>query len=95
MAASRSSATPLGAPSDQAVLKSKFPQAMMHQLGAAGQGMFPMMQPNMWNLPMNQWSQFFGNQQVPPVGFNHMMMLPYGGSPLMLLNLTVRGVVLV
>jgi hypothetical protein len=30
---------------------------MMQQLGA-GQGMFPMLQPNMWNMPMSQWPQF-------------------------------------
>jgi hypothetical protein len=38
---------------------------MVQQMGAAGQGMFPMMQPNMWNMPMSQWSQFFGNQHIP------------------------------
>jgi hypothetical protein len=68
---------------------------MMQQMGAAGQGMFPVMQPNMWNLAMNQWSQFFGNQQIPPVGFNPMMMLPQGVTPSIFLNLTVRGPVLV
>jgi hypothetical protein len=40
-----------------------------------------MMQPNMWNMPMSQWSQFFGNQQIPPPGFNPMMMLPQGVAP--------------
>jgi hypothetical protein len=41
--------------------------------------MYPMMQPNMW--PMSQWSQFFGNQQFPPPGFNPMMMVPQGLAP--------------
>jgi hypothetical protein len=54
---------------------------MMQQMGAAGQGMFPMMQPNMWNMPMTQWSQFFGNQQIPPAGFNPLMMMPQGIAP--------------
>ncbi|KAK1646516.1 hypothetical protein QYE76_064321 [Lolium multiflorum] len=49
-------------------------------MGAA-QGMFPMMNPNMWNVPMNQWQQFFGNQQFPPHGFNPMMLMPPGISP--------------
>jgi hypothetical protein len=38
---------------------------MMQQMGS-GQGMFPMLQPNMWNLPMSRWPQFFGNEQIPP-----------------------------
>jgi hypothetical protein len=54
---------------------------MMQQMGAARQGMFPMLQPHMWNMPMSQWSQFFGNQQIPPAGFNPMMMLPQGVTP--------------
>jgi hypothetical protein len=53
---------------------------MMQQMGA-GQGMFPVLQPNMWNLPMNQWPQFFGNQQMPQAGFNPMMMVPQGITP--------------
>jgi hypothetical protein len=38
---------------------------MMQQMGAARQGMFPMLQPHMWNMPMSQWSLFFGDQQIP------------------------------
>jgi hypothetical protein len=42
---------------------------MMQQMGAAGQGMFPMMQPNMWNMPMTQWSQFFWESANSPSWF--------------------------
>jgi hypothetical protein len=54
----------LGAAKEPVGVKSEFPPQMMQQLGA-GQGMFPMLQPNMWNMPMSQWPQFFGNQQIP------------------------------
>ncbi|KAM0835336.1 hypothetical protein ACQ4PT_062996 [Festuca glaucescens] len=77
----KSAATYLGAAPDPVTVKNEFPQHMMQQMGTAGQGMFPMMQPNMWNMPMSQWSQFFGNQQIPPAGFNPMMMLPQGITP--------------
>jgi hypothetical protein len=53
---------------------------MMQQLGA-GQGMIPMLQPNMWNMPMSQWSQFFDSQQIPQAGFNPVMMVPQGIPP--------------
>jgi hypothetical protein len=72
-------AAPLqGVSADLATIKNEFPQAMMQQLGAAAPGMFPMMQPDMWIVPMSQWSQFYGNQQIPPAAFNPMMMLPQG-----------------
>jgi hypothetical protein len=51
--ATTSAATSLGAANEPVGVKSEFPPPMMQQLGA-GQGMFPMMQPNMWNMPMNQ-----------------------------------------
>ncbi|KAM0880628.1 hypothetical protein ACQ4PT_033462 [Festuca glaucescens] len=70
-----------GTSAEQAVVKTEFPQAMIQQLGAAAPGMFPMMQPNMWNVPMSQWSQFYGNQQIPPAAFNPMMMMPQGFTP--------------
>jgi hypothetical protein len=50
---------------ERVVVKSEFPEPMMQHMGVDGQGMFPMMQPHMWNMPMSQWSQFFGNQQIP------------------------------
>jgi hypothetical protein len=61
-ATTRSVATSLGAAPDPVTVKTEFPQNMVQLMGAVGQGMFPMMQPNMWNMPMSQWSQFFGNQ---------------------------------
>ncbi|KAM0880457.1 hypothetical protein ACQ4PT_033564 [Festuca glaucescens] len=70
-----------GTSTDQAAINAEFPQAMMQQMGAAAPGMFPMMQPNMWNVPMSQWSQFYGNQQIPPAAFNPMMMMPQGFTP--------------
>jgi hypothetical protein len=53
----------------------------MMQLLGSGQGIFPMLQPNMWNVLMNQWSQFFGNQQIPQPSFNPLMMIPQGVPP--------------
>jgi hypothetical protein len=47
-------------------------------MGAGAPGMFPVMQPGMWNVLLNQWSQFYGNQQFPPSTFNPMMMIPLG-----------------
>jgi hypothetical protein len=62
-------------------VKTEFPQSLMQQMGAGGQGMFPMMQPSMWNMPMTQWPQFLGNQQIPQAGFNPLMMMPQGITP--------------
>jgi hypothetical protein len=31
---------------------------MMQQMGGGPQGMFPMMNPALWNMPMEQWQQF-------------------------------------
>ncbi|KAK1681980.1 hypothetical protein QYE76_042828 [Lolium multiflorum] len=77
-AAATSSAAPsAGAVKEPVVVKSEFPPQMMQQLGA-GQGMFPMLQPHMWNMPMNQWPQFFGSHQIPQPGFNPVMMVPQG-----------------
>jgi hypothetical protein len=39
---------------------------MMHQMGGGPQGMFPMMNPALWNLPMGQWQQFMS--QMNPMG---------------------------
>jgi hypothetical protein len=80
VAATTSAAASLCAANEPAGVKSEFPPPMMQQLGA-GQGMFPMLQPNMWNMPMSQWSQFFGNQQIPQAGFNPLMMIPQGIPP--------------
>jgi hypothetical protein len=62
-------------------VKTEFPQSLMQQMGAGGQGMFPMMQPSMWNMPMTQWPHFLGNQQIPQAGFNPLMMMPQGITP--------------
>jgi hypothetical protein len=42
---------------------------MMQQMSAASQGMFPMMNPALWNIPMGQWPQFFS--QVDPLMTQH------------------------
>jgi hypothetical protein len=55
VAVAASAATSLGAAPDPVGVKSEFPQPMMQQMGS-GQGMFPMLQPNMWNMSMSQWS---------------------------------------
>jgi hypothetical protein len=39
---------------------------MMQQMGGGPQGMFPMMNPTMWNMPMGQWQQFMS--QMNPMG---------------------------
>jgi hypothetical protein len=52
----KAAATSLGAAPDPVIVKSEFPQPMMQQMGTAGQGMFPMMQPHMWNMSMGPWS---------------------------------------
>jgi hypothetical protein len=41
---------------ERVVVKSEFPEPMMQHMGVDGQGMFPMMQPHMWNMPMSKWS---------------------------------------
>jgi hypothetical protein len=79
--AAATNSSSLGGASDPVLIKSEFPQGLGQQMGAASQGIFPMMNPNMWNVPMNQWQQFFGNQQFPPPGFNPMMMMPPGITP--------------
>lgn len=79
-AATSSAAPPLGAAKEPVGVKSEFLPQMMQQMGA-GQGMFPMLQPNMWNLLMNQWPQFFGSQQMPQASFNPVMMVPQGITP--------------
>jgi hypothetical protein len=79
-AANKAVSSSLGGMADLTPIKTEFPQSLVQNLGAAGQGMFPM-NPNMWNMPLNQWSQFFGNQQIPPAGFNPMMMMPPGIVP--------------
>ncbi|KAM0876125.1 hypothetical protein ACQ4PT_036376 [Festuca glaucescens] len=77
-AATASAASSLAAAPDPVGVKCEFPPPMMQQMGS-GQGMFPM--PNMWNMPMSQWSQFFGNQQFPQSSFNPLMMIPQGVPP--------------
>jgi hypothetical protein len=67
-----------GAATDLPAVNADFSQGMVQQLGAAAPGMFPMMQPSRWNIPMSQWSQFYGNQQIPLAAFNPMMMMPQG-----------------
>jgi hypothetical protein len=39
----------------------------MQQMGTAPQGMFLMMNPTLWNIPMGQWPQFFSqmNSMMP------------------------------
>jgi hypothetical protein len=54
-AATKATSSSLGGASDPVPIKSKFTQNMGQQLGAANQGMFPMMNPNMWNMPMSKW----------------------------------------
>jgi hypothetical protein len=39
--------------------RGNFNNSMMQQMSAASQGMFPMMNPALWNIPMGQWPQFF------------------------------------
>jgi hypothetical protein len=58
----KAASSSLGGAADLVPIKTEFLQNMVQNLGATGQGMFPMMNPNMWNMPMSQWSQFFGNQ---------------------------------
>jgi hypothetical protein len=53
-ATTKTAASSFGAALDPVIVKNEFPQPMMQQMGTAGQGMFPMMQPNMWNMPMSQ-----------------------------------------
>jgi hypothetical protein len=43
-----------------------FVSNMMQQMGGAPPGMFPMMNPALWNLPMGQWQQFMS--QMNPMG---------------------------
>ncbi|KAM0857884.1 hypothetical protein ACQ4PT_048197 [Festuca glaucescens] len=51
---------------------------MLHQMGVGAPGMFPMMQPGVWNVPLNLWPQFFGQQPMQPGDFNPMMVMPQG-----------------
>jgi hypothetical protein len=43
------------------------------QAGMAQQGMFPMVPPGLWNVPLGQWQQFFAQP-----GMGQMMQMPQG-----------------
>jgi hypothetical protein len=43
-----------------------FVSNMMQQMGGGPPGMFPMMNPALWNMPMGQWQQFMS--QMNPMG---------------------------
>jgi hypothetical protein len=45
----------------------------LQQFGVPQQGMCPMVPPGLWNVPMGQWQQFFGQP-----GMGQMMQMPQG-----------------
>jgi hypothetical protein len=59
-----------------------FNNSMMQQMSAASQGMFPMMNPALWNIPMGQWPQFFSqmNPLMTQQGQGGMGSVPVSAS---------------